>query len=103
MKRRFFLSGVLIAGGAVAGHLATKRLYGVGTTAASPADFAKAIAGVRLQYVSHELLLDLYARAVSEGDRNRVVREVVNHNRNLFVANAYDRQHGNPGFYRVAE
>ncbi|MBB6343227.1 hypothetical protein HNP49_003425 [Pseudomonas fluvialis] len=102
MKRRIFLSGALVAGGALAGHLATKRLYLGAAPASSPADFAEAMAGVRLQYVSHELLLDLYARAVSEDDRNRVVREVVNHNRNLFVANAYDRQHGNPGFYRVA-
>ena len=103
MKRRALMAGMFLAGGAIAGHLATKRLYDNKTAAASPADFAAAMSAVRLQYVSQELLLKLYTKAVADKDRQQVVREVVNHNRNLFVANAYDRQHGLPDFYRVTE
>ncbi|EIU2545777.1 hypothetical protein ABZQ74_31790 [Pseudomonas aeruginosa] len=103
MKRRTLMAGMLLASGAVAGHLATKRLYGSASTVQSPADFAAAMSGVRLQYVSQELLLKLYTQTVADQDRQQIVREVVNHNRNLFVANAYERHHGQPGFYRVTE
>ena len=102
MKRRTLISGVLLAGGAAVGHFATKRFCG-GDPATSPANFLSAMTGVRLQYVSHDLLLKLYARAVSRSDRQQVVFEAVDHNRNLFVADAYDRHHGYPGFYRVTE
>ncbi|MBP5107312.1 hypothetical protein [Pseudomonas protegens] len=97
------MAGMLLASGTVAGHLATKRLYGNIFFSANPSDFAAAMSAVRLQYVSQELLLKLYAKAVSDKDRQQVVREVVDHNRNLFVVNAHERQHGQPGFYRVTE
>lgn len=103
MKRRTLVSGLFIAGGAAAGHFFTARFYGGVTPVSSPADFAAAMSGVRLQYVSNELLLKLYSRTTTERDRQQVVREVVDHNRNLFVVDAYDRHHGFPGFYRVTE
>lgn len=86
-----------------AGHLLTSRFYGGATPARSPEDFAAAMAGVRLQHVSNELLLKLYSGTVNDQDRQKVVMEVVNHNRNLFVVDAYERHHGVPGFYRVTE
>ncbi|WP_153050255.1 hypothetical protein [Pseudomonas sp. MF4836] len=103
MKRRTLVSGILVAGGVAAGHLLTARFYGSTTPARSPDDFAAAMAGVRLQHVSNELLLKLYSRTVNDQDRQKVVIEVVNHNSNLFVVDANERHHGSPGFYRVAE
>ncbi|HBO6962630.1 TPA: hypothetical protein L4936_001236 [Pseudomonas aeruginosa] len=47
--------------------------------------------------------MKLYSRTVSDFDRQALVSEVVNHNRNLFVVDAYKREHGQPGFYRVTE
>jgi hypothetical protein len=101
MKRRIFLCKVLIAGGALAGYLTTKRLHAKNAPADSPGAFLKAMASVRLQYVQHDLLLKLYSRQVSVHDLQQIVLEVVNHNANLFVVNAYNRHHGHPGFYRM--
>lgn len=103
MKRRTLVSGILVTGGVAAGHLLTARFYGGVTPARNPGDFAAAMAGVRLQHVSNELLLKFYSRTVNDQDRQKIVLEVVNHNRNLFVVDAYERHHGAPGFYRVAE
>jgi hypothetical protein len=103
MKRRAFVSCLLVAGGALAGHQLTKNWYGTAVSPMSPADFAAATSGVKLQYLSGELLLKIYSRTVADRDRQQIVSEVVNHNRNLFVTEAYNRQHGVPGFYRLTE
>lgn len=98
-----FVSGLLVAGGAVAGHMLTKRMSGSIGTSINPAEFAVATAGVKLQYISDGLLLKIFSRAVTDRDRQQIVTEVVNHNRHLYVAEAYNRQHGVPGFYRLTE
>lgn len=68
-----------------------------------PEEFAGAVSGVRLQYMSQELLLKLFGRRVTDADRQQLVSELVDHNRPLFVQQAYERQLGAPGFYRVIE
>ncbi|ASJ88604.1 hypothetical protein [Pseudomonas aeruginosa] len=103
MERRTFVSGLLIAGAGLSSHWLTKNAYLTQGQALSPADFAETMKGVQLQFVSRELLLKLYSRTVSDFDRQALVSEVVNHNRNLFVVDAYKREHGQPGFYRVTE
>jgi hypothetical protein len=103
MKRRIFVSGLLLACGALAGHTLTKGMSGGIASAMTPAEFAAATAGVKLQYLSDELLLKVFSRTVSDRDRQQLVTELVNHNRELFVVQAYNRQHGAPGFYRLTE
>jgi hypothetical protein len=103
MQRRTFISGLLLLGGGVVGHYLTKRTYGSTGPTLDPKAFALALQGVTLQYASQELLLKIFSRQISDSDRQLLVAEVVDHNRNLFVKQAYERQHGTPGFYRIIE
>lgn len=103
MQRRKFMAGLLLLGGGVAGHYLTLGHSGQVGTAMDPKAFAKAMQGVRLQYLSQDLLLKLFSRRIVEADRPLLTAEIVNHNRHLFVQQAYERQHGAPGFYRVIE
>lgn len=68
-----------------------------------PKAFIHALQGVQLQYISQELLLKIFSRQVEDSDRAGLVAQMANHNRNLFVKQAYERQLGAPGFYRIIE
>lgn len=103
MKRRAFVSGLLILGGGLAGHYLTGRITGGPAAPADPKAFAAALQGVQLKYLSQELLLKIFSRQITDTDRAALISQLVNHNRNLFVQKAYDRQHGVPGFYRIIE
>ncbi len=97
------MSGLLLLGGGLAGHYLTKQVSGSFGAVMDPKAFARATDGVQLQYVSQELLLKIFSRQVGDADRHLLTSEIVNHNRNLFVQKAYERQHGAPGFYRIIE
>ncbi|ELG7184006.1 TPA: hypothetical protein ACP3ZG_000580 [Pseudomonas aeruginosa] len=104
MQRRTFVSGLLLLGGGLAGHYLTSSISGAaGGAVMDPKLFAQATSGLKLQYLSQEMLLKIFSRQVAEADRRQLVAEIINHNRNLFVKQAYERQHGVPGFYRVIE
>jgi len=85
------------------GHLATKRFYEHVSQTTKPIDFTTAMTGVKLQHISNELLLKIYSRTTTDRDRNQLVREVFNHNKNLFLVGTDGRHHGFPGFYSLTE
>lgn len=103
MRRRTVVSAFLVGGGAVAGHLFTAGLYRGQPKYQTPAEFAAAVAGVRLDFLSKEMMLKIYTQTVTDADRLQLTREVINHNWPLFVVEVPDRRYGFPGLYRLVE
>lgn len=103
VRRRTFAYGLLLLGGGVAGHYLTRCFGGSSRELVDPKVFVQSLQGLQLQHLSPEMLLRMLSRQVSDHDRRTLVTEIVNHNRTLFIREAYQRQHGVPGFYRLIE
>lgn len=103
MQRRAFIAGVLLLGGGLAVQHMSKGVSGSVVQPSDTKSFAAVTSGVKLQYLPPELLAKITAGQVSDQDRGLLASALVSHNRDLFVVEAYERQHGAPGFYRVIE
>lgn len=103
MLRRTFVSAALLGAGGAGGYIAGLGLLAKPAQPQTPEQFKESMKGVRLDFVSRDLLLKLYTRTVGEGDRLQLVREVVNHNWPLFIVKVPNRRFGEPGLYRLVE
>ncbi|MBD9576213.1 hypothetical protein IB260_12920 [Pseudomonas sp. PDM23] len=103
VKRRSFVSGLLVLAGGLAGHALTKGFSNASARRSDPHSFVMRNKHLNLQLVSQELLLKILSQRVTERDRMALMGQLVNPNRHLIVADAARRQHGVPGFFRVSE
>ncbi|MCJ1881959.1 hypothetical protein [Pseudomonas nitroreducens] len=103
VKRRTFVSGMLVLAGGLAGHAITKGVSNANARRFDPHSFVMRNKHLNLQLVSQELLLKILSRRVTERDRMALMGQLVNPNRHLIVADAAKRLHGVPGFFRVTE
>lgn len=103
MQRRAFIGGFILLGGGLALQRITGGVSGSVGKPMDPASFSELTKGVQLKYLAPDLLSKIMDKRIHEEDRARLAAELVSHNRNLFVAKAYERQHGAPGFYRIIE
>jgi len=101
MRRRNFISlSLLFLGGSLLGHIATKRQLTT-ISAGLTEGFTHATENIRLDRLSHNLLLKMLNGQLSDDDRIQLTRELIVPNCHLYIPDNQGRHFGRPGFFRV--